>query len=192
MSKAHDEPILAFESSQRWEAWLAKEQGRCTGLWLRLQKKDSPVQSLSYAEALDVALCYGWIDAQKGKGDATSWLQRFCPRRSRGLWSKRNREHVERLMAAKRMKPAGMAAVAAAKADGRWGTAYDPPSRHEVPADFLAALAKDKKAQAFFATLNRANTYGIAYRLQTAKKAETRAKRFESLLAMLRDGKKLH
>ena len=150
------------------------------------------IPSVSYAEALDSALCYGWIDAQKDKFDAESWLQRFCPRRPKSQWSKRNIVHVERLRKAKRMKVAGLAEVAAAKADGRWAAAYDPPSQHEVPADFLAALAKDKKALAFLAGLNRANTYAIAYRLQTAKKPETRVKRFDQILGMLKRGEKFH
>ena len=192
MSKVKGEPVRAFASFQRWEAWLVKNHQRSSGLWLRLYKKGSGIPSVSYAEALDGALCCGWIDAQKDKFDAGSWLQRFCPRRPKSQWSKRNIAHVARLTKAGRMQAAGLAEVAAAKKDGRWAAAYDPPSQHEVPADFLAALAKDKKALAFFATLNRANTYGIAYRLQTAKKPETRARRFEALLALLKKGQKLH
>jgi uncharacterized protein YdeI (YjbR/CyaY-like superfamily) len=189
---SNDEPILAFKTAPAFEAWLAKRHAKAPGLWLRLYKKGSGKASLSYAEALDAALCYGWIDAKKDKLDALSWVQRFCPRRPKGAWSKRNIEHVERLIKAGRLRPTGLAAVQAAKDDGRWARAYDPPSRHQVPADLLAALDKDKKAQAFFATLNRANTYAIAYRLQTAKKPETRARRFEALLAMLKRGEKLH
>jgi uncharacterized protein YdeI (YjbR/CyaY-like superfamily) len=190
--KLKEEPVLAFETLKQWEAWLAKHFGEPQGLWLRLYKKGSGAKSVTYAEALDGALCYGWIDAQKNKLDAQSWLQRFCPRKPKGNWSKVNVGHAERLIKDKRMKAAGLAAVEAAKEDGRWKAAYDSPSQHQVPADLLAALAKDKKALAFLAGLNRANTYAIAYRLQTAKKPETRAKRFELILGMLKRGAAFH
>jgi uncharacterized protein YdeI (YjbR/CyaY-like superfamily) len=186
------EPILAFKNAKAFETWLAREHKRSGGLLLRLYKKSSGVPSVSYDEALDAALCYGWIDAVKRSYDADSWLQRFCPRTPRSAWSKRNTEHAQRLIKAKRMKPAGLAAVDAAKKDGRWKSAYDAPSRSQVPADFLAALAKNKKALAFFRSLNRANQYAIAYRLQTAKQPETRQRRFETLLEMMETGKRIH
>jgi uncharacterized protein YdeI (YjbR/CyaY-like superfamily) len=186
------EAILAFKNAQAFEAWLAKNHQRSPGIALRLYKKGSGVTSVSYAQALDAALCYGWIDAVKKSHDAESWLQRFCPRRPKGKWSKLNTQHAQRLIKAGRMKPAGLAAVAAAKQDGRWKAAYDSPSHAEVPVDFLAALARDKRALAFFRSLNRANHYAIAYRLQTAKKPATRERRFALLLAMMKEGRRIH
>jgi uncharacterized protein YdeI (YjbR/CyaY-like superfamily) len=147
---------------------------------------------MTYAEALDEALCFGWIDGQKDADDATSWLQKFTPRRSKSMWSKRNREHIARLIEEKRMTPAGLAEVEAAQMDGRWDGAYDAPSTMKVPEDFLKELKQNESAYAFFKTLNRANTYAIAWRLQTAKKPETRARRMQILLAMMQQGKKLH
>lgn len=185
-------PIVTFKSPKDWASWLAKNHVKSSGLWLRLFKKDSGVASVTYAEALDEALCYGWIDGQLDKYDEKSWLRKFTPRRPKGVWSKRNIEHVNRLIGAGKMKPAGLKEVKAAKADGRWGRAYDSPSAMQVPDDFLRELAKHKKAQAFFETLNRANTYAIAWRLQTAKKPETRAKRMQAILAMLERGEKIH
>lgn len=159
---------------------------------MRLFKKDSGVATVTYAEALDEALCHGWIDGQLDKYDDKSWLRKFTPRRPKSFWSKRNIEHVNRLIDAGKMKPAGLKEVEAAKADGRWGRAYDSPSAMQVPDDFLTELSKHKKAQAFFKTLNKANTYAIAWRLQTAKRPETRAKRMQAILAMLKRGEKLH
>ncbi len=185
-------PILAFVTPQKWETWLQANHAKADGLRLQLFKKDSGKKSITYAQALDEALCYGWIDGQKRSLDAESWVQIFTPRRARSIWSKRNQEHVARLIAEKRMQPAGQAAINAAKKDGRWAKAYDSPKTMVVPADFLKAVKADKKAAAMFATLNKANTYAIAWRLQTAKKPETRAKRFALLLAMLQKGEKLH
>ena len=187
-----DLPIISFNSQKEWTNWLDKNHAKSSGLWLRLFKKDSDVASVTYAEALDEALCYGWIDGQLDKYDEKSWLRKFSPRRPKSIWSKRNIEHVNRLTAAGKMKPAGLKEVEAAKADGRWGRAYDSPSAMQVPADFLKALSRDKKAQTFFETLNKANTYAIAWRLQTAKKPETREKRMKAILEMLKRGEKLH
>jgi uncharacterized protein YdeI (YjbR/CyaY-like superfamily) len=147
---------------------------------------------VTYAEALDAALCYGWIDGQVKKSDELSYLQRFTPRRPKSLWSKRNREHVRRLIDEGRMMPAGLKQVEEAKQDGRWESAYDSPSTMAVPEDFLREVAKDPKAEAFFRALNRTNTYAIAWRLQTAAKPETRQKRMSAILAMLAQGKKFH
>ena len=147
---------------------------------------------MTYAEGLDEALCCGWIDGQLDKYDEKSWLRKFTPRRSKSVWSKRNIEHVNRLIQAGKMKLAGLKEVEAAKADGRWERAYDSPSAMQVPEDFLKELSKDKKAKAFFETLNKANTYAIAWRLQTAKKPETREKRMKAILEMLKRGEKLH
>jgi uncharacterized protein YdeI (YjbR/CyaY-like superfamily) len=184
--------IRAFKTLDAWEAFLAKPGALAGGVWLRLYKKDSGIASITYAEAVEGALCHGWIDSQKNSLDAVSWVQRFSPRKPKGLWSKANTDHVERLTKAGRMKPAGLREVQAAKADGRWESAYAGSKTMEVPKDFLEALARHKAAKAFFATLNRANLYAIAWRLQTAKKPETRQKRFDALLQMLEDGRKIH
>lgn len=185
-------PTKAFATQGAWERWLRTHHEKVPGVWLRFYKKESGIRGLAYPEALDTALCYGWIDGQAKSLDDVSWIQKFCPRRPRSLWSKRNREHIARLTAEGRMKPAGLREVEKAKADGRWEQAYDAASTMEVPDDFLRALAKDKKALAFFKTLNKANTYAIAWRLQTAKKPETRQRRMEKLLAMMARGEKLH
>jgi uncharacterized protein YdeI (YjbR/CyaY-like superfamily) len=185
-------PEKTFETAEEWRGWLTKHHASSSGVWIRIFKSGSGVKTVSYAEALDEALCFGWIDGQKNAYDAKSWLQKFTPRRSKSVWSKRNREHVSRLITENRMTPAGLAEVEAAQRDGRWENAYDSPSTMEVPEDFIKELKKDKAAYAFFKTLNRANTYAIAWRLQTAKKPETRARRMQMLLAMMRQGKTLH
>lgn len=185
-------PTKTFKTPREWRQWLAKNHSAANGLWLRIFKKDSGKETVSYAEALDEALCYGWIDGQKKKFDELSFLQKFTPRRPKSLWSKRNREHIARLIEEKRMTRAGLAEVTAAKKDGRWDKAYDAASTMTVPEDFLKELKKDKGAYAFFETLNKANTYAIAWRLQTAKRPETRAKRMEQLLVLLKARKKLH
>jgi len=192
MPSGAPQPILACASPRKWEAWLARNHAGSDGIWLRIYKKGSGQASVTYAEALDAALCYGWIDSQKRPMDEGSWLQRFGPRRARSGWSRINTRHAERLIKAGRMKAAGLKEIAAAKQDGRWQRAYDSPSAAAIPADFLKELARDQKAQAFFATLNKANLYAIAYRLQTAKKPETREKRLRAILAMLARGEKFH
>lgn len=189
----NDEPILAFKTPKLFEAWIKKQEPeRAHGLWIRFYKKSSGVKAMVYAEALDVALCYGWIDATARKHDDISYLHRFCPRRKRSVWSKINVGHVARLTKAGYMKPAGLAQVEAAKADGRWERAYHGAKESAMPADFLKRLGKDKKALAFFKTLNATNTYAIRYRLQTAAKPETREKRMLVILAMMKEGKKFH
>ncbi len=175
-----------------WRSWLSKHYSRSEGVWLRIYKKGSGHKSATYDEALDEALCYGWIDGQKKAYDAGSFLQKFTPRRPQSMWSKRNREHVLRLLKEGRMTAAGKREIDAAKKDGRWDRAYDVGSTAEVPADFVEAVKKDPKAYDFFKSLNRVNTYAIAWRLQTAKRLETRARRMEVLLAMMRSGKRLH
>jgi uncharacterized protein YdeI (YjbR/CyaY-like superfamily) len=192
VNKTSDLPILPFESAKKFETWLAKNHPRSQGLWLQIFKKDSGHKTVTRAEALDVALCYGWIDGQGKPNGEASYLQKFTPRRARSVWSKRNQEHVARLIKARRMKPAGLKAVDAAKKDGRWERAYDSPKNMTVPKDFLSALAKNKKAKEFFATLNKANLYAIAWRLHNAKKPETRERRKQTFLAMLAKGEKLH
>ena len=187
-----DAPIKSFDSQAAWERWLAVNHTRSDGIWLRFHKKASGKRSVTHAEALDEALCYGWIDGQLKAHDDESWLHKFTPRRARSVWSKRNIEHVARLTAIGKMKPAGLKQVDVAKAEGRWQRAYDSPRNMSVPKDFLNALSKDKKAEAFFETLNRANTYAIAWRLHTAAKPETREKRMKAILAMLAEGKAFH
>jgi uncharacterized protein YdeI (YjbR/CyaY-like superfamily) len=184
--------MQAFQSSADFRQWLEKNHARSTGIWLRIFKKTAKEKSLTYAQALDQALCYGWIDGQKKPFDEQSWLQRFTPRRPKSAWSKINTEHVARLTKAGAMTAAGLKAVEAAKADGRWQAAYASPRNAGPPEDFLKELGKNKKAKAFFETLNRANVYAIVYRLQTAKKPETRAKRMKTILDMMAQGKKFH
>ncbi len=184
--------ILSFKSAGDWKKWLEKNHAKSMGIWLRFFKKDSGVASVTYAEALDEALCYGWIDSQLQKYDEKSYLQKFTPRRPKSIWSKRNIEHVRRLVKEGRMQAAGKNKLEAARKDGRWEQAYDSSGTMKVPADFLKKLSKNKKAKLFFESLNRANTYAIAWRLQTAKKPETRARRMKALLDMLARGKKLH
>jgi uncharacterized protein YdeI (YjbR/CyaY-like superfamily) len=184
--------IIAFESAKQWERWLAKSHSRSSGLWLRFFKKGSGTASVSHAEALTAALCYGWIDGQLKKHDEASWLRKFTPRRANSIWSKRNCELVEQLAEAGKMRPAGVKEMQAAKEDGRWHKAYDSPSKMTVPGYFLQALSKNKKARTFFQTLNRANTYAISWRLQTAKKPETQAKRMQAIIEMLAEGRQFH
>lgn len=184
--------IISFTSSRDLRAWLAKNHSESDGIWLRIYKKQSGVTTVTYAEALDQALCYGWIDGQKKLHDAQSWLQRFTPRRSRSPWSRKNTEHAERLIASREMAPTGMKQVEAAKADGRWSAAYDAFGKATVPEDFLKELFRHAKALAFFKTLNKTNLYSIVYRLQTAKKPETRERRLRAIIEMLSRGEKFH
>lgn len=185
-------PVKSFASAGAWEKWLAANHAKSDGIWLCIYKKDSGKKTVTYAEALDEALCYGWIDGQKKKQDDESWLQKFTPRRARSIWSKRNIEHVDRLTNENRMKAAGLKAFEEARADGRLDAAYDAPSKSTIPDDFLKLLAKNKKAKAFFDTLNKANKFAISWRLQTAKKPETRQKRMNTILDMLAREEKFH
>jgi uncharacterized protein YdeI (YjbR/CyaY-like superfamily) len=180
--KSVQSDVLSLRSTREWEAWLKLNHARPSGVWLRIQKNGFAEKSLTYAEALDGALCHGWIDGQKNGHDESSWLQKFTPRRPRSGWSKKNTEHVERLIRAGKMKPAGLAEIEAAKKDGRWKAAYDSPSNANIPEDFLKTLRRNKKAEAFFKSLNKANLYSIAYRLQTAKTPAAREKRMNTIL----------
>ena len=191
MAPVSDYPILLFADRAAFRAWLSAHHASSPGLWLRIAKAASPLRSVTYAEALDVALCFGWIDGQKKSYDADSFLQKFTPRQKRSPWSKRNREHVERLVAAGEMHPAGLAAVEAARTDGRWDRAYDSAGTVTVPEDLQAALAQNPEAKAFFETLKGANRYSILYRIQTAVKPETRARRIAEFVAMLQRGETL-
>jgi uncharacterized protein YdeI (YjbR/CyaY-like superfamily) len=185
-------PIISFESSSQWENWLSENHTLQNGVWLRIFKKDSSKTSITYAQALDEALCYGWIDGQKNKYDEQSWLQKFTPRRKRSIWSKVNTQHVERLIKDGKMKEAGLKEIEAAQKDGRWQQAYDSHKNMTIPEDFLNQLEKDAKAKAFFETLNKTNKYSIAFQLQTAKKPETREKRMKTILERLAKGEKIH
>jgi uncharacterized protein YdeI (YjbR/CyaY-like superfamily) len=184
--------IRLFKSKQDWAVWLEKNHRKSAGLWLRLAKKDSPLRSVSYKEALEVALCYGWIDGQKKPENDESWLQRFVVRSSRSIWSKINREKALALIASGEMKAAGLEAIENAKKNGRWEAAYDSPSGATVPGDFQAALDANPRATAFFKTLDRANRYAILWRIQTVKKAETRARKIRQFVDMLERGEKIH
>lgn len=183
---------MEFKTAEAFETWLIKNHGNSNGLWLKIFKKDSRKETISYAEALDVALCYGWIDGQKQAHDEQAWLQKFCPRSAKSIWSKINTKHVERLINEGRMRPAGLKAVEKAKTDGSWEKAYDPPSKMTIPEDFLKALSKNKKAEAIFMGLNKTNLFSIGFRLQTAKKQETREKRMKEIIEMLAKGEKFH
>jgi len=185
-------PILPFASAAAWEAWLEAEHARAAGVWLQIAKKDTGIATVTYAQALEVALCFGWIDGQKRGFDATRFLQRFTPRKARSRWSKINTGHVERLIAEGRMRPAGLAHVEAARADGRWEAAYEGQRSAAVPPDLQAALDANPQAAAFYATLRGANRYAVIYRVQDAKRPETRTRRIERFVEMLARGETLH
>ena len=189
---AQDLPILPFASRNAWEQWLAEQHATSRGLWLKIAKKDSGIATVTYAEALEVALCYGWIDGQKGAFDQDYFLQRFTPRLAKSKWSKINCAKVEALIAQGAMQPAGLREVERAKADGRWAAAYDAPSRAAVPDDLQQELDQHPAAKAFFETLDRLNRYAILYRIQDARKPETRARRIATFVAMLSEQKKVY
>ena len=186
-------PVEHFADASAWEHWLERHS-QSPGVWLKIAKKDAGIPSVTYTEALDVALCHGWIDGQKKAFDARFFLQRFTPRRARSTWSKINVARIGTLTAAGRMHPAGLREVDAAKADGRWEAAYDGSSSMVVPPELeeALALAKNRKAKAFFDTLDRTNRYAVCWRVQTAVKPETRRARVEKLVAMLARGEKIH
>lgn len=184
--------IRRFRTPAEFRKWLTANHLKSAGIWVCFAKKGAAEKSINHAEALDQALCFGWIDGQALKHDETSWLQKFTRRRPRSLWSKINAGHVERLIKAGQMTATGHAEIEAAKKDGRWSAAYDSPSKATIPKDFLKALARDEKAKAFFDTLNKTNRYSIAWRLQTARKLETRQRRMEMILAMLSRGEAFH
>ena len=185
-------PVLSFPTARTWEEWLAKHHGDSRGLWLKIAKKGAEAATVTYAEALDAALCFGWIDGQKGALDETHWLQKFTPRGPRSPWSKVNREKAQALIESGRMKPAGLAEIEKAKASGRWEAAYDSQSRATVPEDLQQELDKNPAAARFFATLDSTNRYAILYRIQEPKKPETRARRIEKFIGMLERGEKVH
>ncbi|HXA64323.1 MAG TPA: YdeI/OmpD-associated family protein [Bryobacteraceae bacterium] len=185
-------PARLFKSKHDWAAWLEKNHRKSTGLWLRLAKKGSRLRSVTYQEALQVALCYGWIDGQKRPESNETWLQRFVSRSSKSIWSKINREKALALIVSGEMKAAGLEAIENAKKNARWDAAYDSPSKATVPSDFQAALDANPRAAAFFKTLDGANRYAVLWRIQTVKKAETRARKIVQLIEMLERKEKIH
>jgi len=187
-----DIPIISFETQKEWHAWLDKHQDKTDGVWVRFYKKASGVPTVTYAEALDEALCYGWIDGQAKRYDEKSYLQKFTPRRARSVWSKINTGHVERLTKLGLMKPAGLKAVEAAKLDGRWARAYESSKDMKVPEDFLKELKKHTGAYEFFQALNKSNTFAIAFNVASAKKQETRERRIKKYIEMLEKGEKIY
>jgi uncharacterized protein YdeI (YjbR/CyaY-like superfamily) len=192
MDSKQDLPIIAFASQKDWERWLQAEHETAKGLWLKLAKKGAPIDSVSYDEAVEIALCYGWIDGQKGSYDEQFWLQRFTPRGPRSRWSKINREKATELLTEGRMNAAGLAQVERAEADGRWEAAYAGQRTAAVPEDLQRELEENPRAKAFFESLDSANRYAILYRLQDAKRAQTRARRLAKYVAMLSAHEKLH
>jgi len=181
-----------FANPRAWSVWLDKNHHRSQGLWLRLAKKGSGLRSVSYAEALEVALCYGWIDGQKQSEDQQTWLQKFVPRSENSVWSRINREKALTLIENGKMKPAGLKAIERAKKNGAWNSAYDSPSRAAVPPDLKQALDASPRAKAFFEGLDSANRYAILFRIQTAKKPETRIRKIRQFLEMLEKGQTIH
>jgi uncharacterized protein YdeI (YjbR/CyaY-like superfamily) len=192
MGTAAEQPEIAFATIAEFEAWLDEQHDRSDGIWLRFAKKGSGIPSVTYAEVLQVALAYGWIDGQTKSIDETWYRQRWTPRRKRSLWSTRNRKFAEDLIAAGRMRPAGLAEVERAKADGRWDAAYDGPARATVPDDLQAALDANPAAAEAFAGLDKQNRYAILHRVQTARRAETRERRIAQFVEMLARGERLY
>jgi uncharacterized protein YdeI (YjbR/CyaY-like superfamily) len=189
---ADDLPTLTFASQAEWETWLDAQHANARGVWIKIAKKATGIPSITHAEALESALCYGWIDGQRVGFDDTYFLQKFTPRRPKSGWSRVNREKALELIAAGRIRPAGLHEVERAQADGRWDAAYEPQSAITVPEDLQRELDVNPAAQAFFNTLDSRNRYAILYRLQTAKKAETRAARIQKFVAMLAQGQKIY
>ncbi|HEX8980185.1 MAG TPA: YdeI/OmpD-associated family protein [Parasulfuritortus sp.] len=185
-------PVLRFARRQDWADWLADNHAASDGVWLQLAKKAAGVQSVSYDEAILEALCFGWIDGQKKTHDELYWLQKFTPRSAKGIWSKINREKALGLIEAGKMQPAGREEIERAKLDGRWEAAYDSASKSTVPSDLQSALDANPQAKHFFATLDNRNRYAILFRIQTAKKAETRARKIDQFVQMLVRHEKIH
>jgi uncharacterized protein YdeI (YjbR/CyaY-like superfamily) len=185
-------PIRAFKDAQAWDAWLTKNYDDEAGIWMRIAKKSSGTKSITYPEALEIALCHGWIDGLKRPESETAWLQRFTPRRKRSMWSQINRVKALALIESGQMKPAGLAEIERAKGDGRWDAAYQSPKSATMPADFKKELDRHPKAKAFFKTLSKTNSYAILWRIQTAKKPETRARRMTDFIERLEKGETIH
>jgi uncharacterized protein YdeI (YjbR/CyaY-like superfamily) len=186
------EAVRLFHGQDAWQEWLEKNHLKSNGLWLRLAKKGSALRSVSYSEAVEIALCYGWIDGQKKAESEQAWLQRFIPRSARSIWSKINREKALALIAQKQMKFPGLKAIEAAKENGSWESAYDSPRSAEVPTDLQAALDASPRAREFFQSLDRANRYAVLFRIQTAKKAVARAAKIRQFVEMLERNQRIH
>ncbi|KAF9872527.1 hypothetical protein CkaCkLH20_10024 [Colletotrichum karsti] len=184
-------PTLLFDNQAAWETWLTEHHSETSGLWVQIAKKNADRPSVSYDEALDVALCFGWIDGQRKSHDEQHFIQRFTPRRKNSLWSKRNVDKVDVLIKAGRMKPPGQAEIDAAKADGRWGRAYSSASVMEVPLDFQAALEGNKEAVKFFDALSKTQRYAFLWRIETTKRAETRRRKIVQFVDLLAEHKTL-
>ncbi len=187
-----DYELKAFATTRSFETWLSSNHAKRQGIRIQFAKKASGIRSINYAQALEIALCYGWIDGQSKSIDDQWYWQRFTPRRTRSIWSKRNRDIVARLIEEGRMQPAGQAEIDRAQADGRWAAAYDSPANAKVPDDLAAALRKAPAAKRFFESLDGQNRYAILHRLMTAKRPETRAKRLATFVEMLREGRKIY
>ncbi len=185
-------PILPFATRRAWAAWLGKHHASAPGVQLKLSKKGSGIASVTYEEAVEEALCYGWIDGRKDAFDSSWWLQKFTPRGAKSIWSRRNREKAVALIESGKMKPSGLAEVERAKRDGRWEAAYESQKEAVVPADLLSEIERRPKARDFFASLDSANRYAILFRLHTAKTPETREKRLLAFVQMLEKGEKIH
>lgn len=183
---------ITFANQEDWEAWLGSNGEVVAGVWLRIAKKSAEQPTLTYAQALEVAICHGWIDGQKQAESEHYWLQRFTPRTARSIWSKINKAKAEALMSAGRMRPAGLREINRAKQDGRWDAAYSSASTSTVPDDLQEALDRNPKAKRFFATLDSQNRYAILFRIQNVKKAETRARKISRFIDMLSKGEKIH
>jgi uncharacterized protein YdeI (YjbR/CyaY-like superfamily) len=190
--ESDDIPIMPFETQQDWEAWLKENHAGTRGIWLKIAKKEARTSSVSYAEALDSALCYGWIDGQKAAFDDQYWLQKFTPRTAKSIWSKVNCSKAEALIAEGKMQSAGLRQVEMAKSDGRWERAYESQSKITIPDDFQRELDKNPKAKDFFSTLDSANRYAFLFRIQAAKKPETRSAKIQKFIEMLNQQQKLH
>jgi uncharacterized protein YdeI (YjbR/CyaY-like superfamily) len=187
-----DTPIRAFKDANAWDAWLAKNQDNSAGIWMRIAKKASGTKSITYPEAVEIALCHGWIDGLKRPESGTAWLQRFTPRRQRSFWSQINREKALALIENGQMKPAGLAEIERAKRDGRWDAAYASPKSATMSPDFKKELDRHPKAKAFFKTLSKTNSYAILWRIQTAKRPETRERRIRNFIERLENGETVH
>jgi uncharacterized protein YdeI (YjbR/CyaY-like superfamily) len=192
MNNTNGLSIMSFETQQDWERWLTEHHTDTVGIWLKVAKKETGIPSVNYSEALDSALCYGWIDGQKASFDDQYWLQKFTPRRQKSIWSKVNCDKATALIAEGRMQPAGMRQVELAKADGRWESAYESQSKINVPADFQSELDKNQKAKDFFSTLNSINRYAILFRIHSAKRPATRSTRINKFIEMLSNNQKIY
>ena len=192
MNNTNGLSIMAFETQQDWERWLTEHHTDTVGIWLKIAKKETGIPSVNYSEALDSALCYGWIDGQKASFDDQYWLQKFTPRRPKSIWSKVNCDKATALIAEGRMQPEGIRQVELAKADGRWESAYESQSKITIPDDFQSELDKNQKAKDFFSTLNSINRYAILFRIHSAKRPATRSARINKFIEMLSNNQKIY